>query len=221
MTQDLKIPKMLHFVWLGRPMPEHMERNVTQWQQMNPDWRTYLWTQDNIPMLRHYELYRDATAYVPRDAVYQFRADIIRLELLYDLGGFYADTDTRPLRPLKDALGGLEEFAAMEDRNWVGNTYLGAVPGHPIFADLIAGLASNVQRLKGKRPNRLSGPRYLTPIWRSHKGYTAPSHQWYPYSYTHVKNGNIPSDFDTNVMAVHEWFHTQTLLDNRRSRYSA
>jgi mannosyltransferase OCH1-like enzyme len=219
--QDLKIPKMLHFIWLGSPMPEHMERNVTEWQRLNPDWNAYLWTDKNIPILRHSELYRRAKDLVPRDAVYQFQSDIIRLELLYDFGGFYADTDTRPLRPLRDALGGLEVFAAAEDRNWVGNTYLGATPGHPIFRDLLSGLAANVRRLKGKRPNHLSGPRYVTPIWRAHKGYVAPSHQWYPYSYTNVKNGTIPSDFDTNVMAVHEWFHTQTLLDNRRSRYSA
>lgn len=216
MTQDLKIPRKLHFVWLGRPMPEHMERNVTAWQQMNPDWDAYLWTEKNIPILRHSELYRRAEEYVPRDAVYQFKADIIRLELLYDFGGFYADTDTYPLRPLGEALAGRDEFAAMEDHNWVGNTYLGAVPGHPIFAELISGLESNVRRLKGKRPNHLSGPRYLTPIWKAHQGYVAPSHQWYPYSYTHVRNNMIPSDFDTNVFAVHSWNHTREVMEARR-----
>lgn len=217
MTEDLKIPKRLHFIWLGKPMPEHLQRNVMEWRRLHPEWTTYLWTEKNIPILRHTRLYRRAKDYVPADAVEQFQADIIRYELLYDFGGFYADVDTRPLRPVDSALKGLDAFAAAEDRNWVGNTYLGATPGHPIFADLIAGLDSNVRRLRGKRPNHLTGPRYVTPIWRAHKGYVAPSHQWYPYSYTHVKNGNVPSDYDTNVYAVHEWHHTQRVMENRRA----
>lgn len=215
--QDLKIPKMMHFVWLGRPMPESMERNVTDWQLMNPGWRAYLWTDRNVPILRHSALYRRAEDYVPRDAIYQFRADIIRLELLYDFGGFYADTDTRPLRPLDAALGGLEVFAAMEDRNWIGNTYLGSVPGHPIFHDLVSGLAASARRYKGRRPNQISGPRYLTPIWRAHGGYTAPSRQWYPYSYTDVKRNTLPDDYDSNVFAIHEWNHTREVMEARNA----
>jgi len=217
MTQDQKIPKKLHFIWLGKPMPEHLQRNVMEWRRLHPDWLTYLWTEKNVPVPRHDRLYRRAKDYVPTDAVEQFQADILRYELLYDFGGFYADVDTRPLRPIGEALAGREVFAAAEDRNWVGNTYLGSVPGHPIFADLIGGLAANVRRLKGKRPNHLSGPRYLTPIWRAHGGYVAPTEQWYPYSYTHVKNGNVPSDYDTNVYAVHEWHHTQRVMENRRA----
>lgn len=216
MTQDLKIPKMMHFVWLGSPMPEHMRSNVAEWRRLNPDWLAHVWTEKNIPILRHSDLYRRAQDLVPKDAVYQLQSDIIRLELLYDFGGFYADTDTRPLRPLREALEGHEVFAAAEDRNWVGNTYLGSTPGHPIFADLIRGLDANVRRLKGKRPNHLSGPRYLTPVWRAHGGYVAPSAQWYPYSYTHVKNGNIPTDYDPDVFSVHTWNHTKEVMEARR-----
>lgn len=216
MTEDPKIPKKLHFVWLGRPMPEHMQRNVTAWKEMNPDWTTYLWTEKNIAILRHTELYRRAKELVPPDAVYQFQSDIIRLELLFDFGGFYADTDTYPLRPLDEALAGREVFAAAEDRNWVGNTYLGAVPGHAVFRDLLSGLAGNVRRHPRKRPNHLSGPRYLTPIWRAHNAYVAPSRQWFPYSYTHVKNDAIPYDYDSDVFAVHEWNHTREIMERRR-----
>lgn len=217
MTQDVKIPKMLHFIWLGRPMPEHMERNVTAWQQMNPDWSAYLWSEKNIPELRHDEMYRRAENYVPRDAIFQFRSDLIRLELLYDFGGFYADTDTFPLRPLAEALAGREEFAAMEDRNWVGNTFLGATPRHPIIHRLIKGLADSAHRRRGQRPSRISGPRYLTPIWKTLGGYTAPSRQWYPYSYTDVKRNSLPDDYDSDVFAVHEWNHTREVMEARHA----
>lgn len=217
MMQDMIIPKSLHFIWLGKPMPDHLAANVKRWRELHPDWNTYLWNERNIPLLRHVDLYRRAKDLVPADAVAQFRSDIIRYEILFDFGGFYADVDTRPLRPLGEALAGREVFAAAEDRNWVGNTYLGATAGHPLFADLIRGLDSNVRRLKGKRPNHLTGPRYLTPIWRAHNGHVAPSHQWYPYSYTHVKNGNVPDKFASDVFAVHSWNHTREVLEARHA----
>lgn len=215
MTQDTKIPKMLHFIWLGRPMPERMEHNVTEWQRMNPDWSAYLWSEKNIPELRHDEMYRRAENYVPRDAIFQFRADIIRLELLYEFGGFYADTDTYPLRPLGEALAGRDEFAAMEDRNWVGNTYLGATPRHGLIHELLKGLADSAHRRRGQRPSHISGPRYLTPIWKTWGGYTAPSELWYPYSYRDVKRNSLPDDYDSNVFAVHEWNHTREVMESR------
>ena len=216
--QDAKIPKRLHFIWLGKPMPRHLADNVHQWRELHPEWQAYVWGEDNIPMLRNSELYRNARKLVPPDAVYQFQADIIRLELLYDFGGFYADVDTRPLKPIDEALTGHDAFAAAEDRSWVGNTYLGSTPGHPMFAELITHLTGNVRRHRGKRPNHLSGPRYLTPIWRRHGAYVAPSHQFYPYSYTDVKAGTVPTTFAPDVVAVHGWNHTREVLEARRVR---
>jgi mannosyltransferase OCH1-like enzyme len=217
MTQDLKIPKHMHFIWLGGPMPDHLIDNLIRWRIHHLDWQFFTWSEDNLKWLENHTLFNRASSLVPKDAVYQFQADVARYEILYKYGGFYADADTRPLRPIDQALEGLEVFAAAEDRNWVGNTYLGAVPGHPLFHDLISGLSANVRRLRGKRPNHLSGPRYLTPIWRAHGGYVAPSHQFYPYSYTHVKTGNIPVNFPEDVVAVHQWNHTQEVMEARRA----
>jgi mannosyltransferase OCH1-like enzyme len=216
--QDNTIPKKLHFIWFGSPMPEHLQSNLSAWEAMHPDWCLHLWTEQNLPKLRNQGLFDRAADLVPRDAVYQFQADIARYELLYDIGGFYADVDTRPLQPIDDALTGRREFAAMEDQHWVGNTYLGAVARHPVFLDLIVGLEDNVRLLRGKRPNHLSGPRYLTKAWRRHRAYVAPSRLFYPFSYLDVKNGTVPNDYHQDVICVHEWYHTQTLTANRNFR---
>lgn len=215
---DMKIPRIMHFIWVGSPIPDRLMANVGTWREMHPDWGIHLWTDDNLPNLRNADLYHRAASLVPADAVGQFRADIARYELLYDFGGFYADVDTIPLRPVDSALKGHEVFAAMEDRSWVGNTYLGAVRRHSIFLDLITGLPGNVKRQRGKRPNKLSGPQYLTPVWKRHGGYTAPSRLFYPHSYSDVKNGTVPTDYDDDVFAVHQWFHTTTVMENRRAR---
>jgi mannosyltransferase OCH1-like enzyme len=218
MTEDLKIPRKMHFIWLGKPMPNHLRKNLTTWEYMHPDWEVTLWDESNLPMLHNQALFDQASKLVPGDAVEQFQSDILRYELLYNYGGFYADVDTNPLHRIDNALRGLDTFAAMEDHNWVGNTYLGAVPRHSIFRELVRGLPANVTRLRGKRPNHLSGPRYLTPIWRKYGGHTDPSRLWFPFSYSHVKTGTIPVSFDNDVIAVHQWHHTQSVMEARNAR---
>ena len=210
--------RSFHFIWFGKPMPQHLRDNILAWSAMHPDWKMNLWTESNLPKLRSQALFDNAEVLVPADAVNQFRADLARYELLYDHGGFYCDVDTRPLKRIDAELEGHEVFAAMEDRNYVGNTYLGSVPGHLIMREIIGAIPGNVKRNPGKRPNVLTGPKFLTPIWKRRGGYTARSERWYPYSYMHLKSGTVPDTFSDDVVAVHQWFHTSTALENRRAR---
>lgn len=214
---DLHIPKIMHHIWIGLPIPKYLQMNIRTWAEMHPDWDMKLWTEeeiDEIP-LKNRALYDQAEKIVPRDAVEQFRADIVRYELLSLFGGMYTDVDTRPLRPIEPALEGHKEFAAREDRTWVGNTYLAAVQGHPIMYALIDEMPRNVHRFRGKRPNKLSGPQYLTPIWNRHHGHVAPREQFYPYSYIDVKRGTVPDTFGPEVFACHSWDHTRRVLASR------
>lgn len=215
---DLHIPKIIHHIWVGGPMPEHLRANCLAWAELHLDWDFKLWTESEIDEigLQNRALYDQAEKIVPRDAVEQFRADIVRYEVLALFGGMYTDVDTRPLRNIEPALAGHHEFAAHEDRTWVGNTYLAAVPGHPIMQALVAGLPANVHRFRGKRPNKLSGPQYLTPVWNRHGGHIAPQRQWFPYSYIDVKRQTVPEKFAEDVFAVHAWDHTRRVLASRQ-----
>lgn len=211
------IPKIMHHIWIGDPMPSHLRANCAEWGRLHPDWDMKLWTEAEIDEigLQNRALYDQAEKIVPADAVEQFRADIVRYEVLALFGGMYTDVDTRPLRNIEPALAGHHEFAAHEDRTWVGNTYLAAVPGHPIMQALVAGLPANVHRFRGKRPNKLSGPQYLTPVWNRHHGHVAPQRLWFPYSYIDVKRQTVPETFAADVYAVHGWDHTRRVLASR------
>jgi mannosyltransferase OCH1-like enzyme len=210
------IPKLLHFIWFGKPMPAHLQDNIGRWQATHPDWEVLLWTESNVPTLRNQSLFDDAANLVPPDAINQFRADLTRYEILCSMGGFYADVDTYPLNRIDPELAGHEVFAAMEDRNYIGNTYLGCVPETMLFADIISSIPGSVRRNPGKRPNVLTGPKFLTPVWRRHHGYTAPSERFYPFSYSHVRNGNVPTEFGSEVVACHEWNHTVEVMERRK-----
>lgn len=208
----MSIPRHLHFIWVGSEIPVALHDNVIKWGQLNPDWTTFLWRDDDRPSLYNEDLYLRAAEYVPAHAVGQFRADILRYELLYHYGGFYADVDTLPLRPLGDVLGGLTEFAVMEDSEWIANTYLASEPNRPVFRALIERMKDNSDRQRGMAATKLSGPQYLTPIWREFGGHVDERTElWFPYSWRDVKRGIKEVHLPDDCYAVHEWAHQKGL----------
>lgn len=211
----MSIPKVIHQIWVGGSMPERYAAYRATWARHHPDWEHRFWSDDDLGWIPHRDLYDRADELVPGDAVGQFRADIARYAILAKHGGFYADVDTEALRPVDAALVGHDAFAAAEDDRWVGNTYLAAAPNHPVTFDLVDRLAASVQRHRGWRPNRMTGPHYLTPIWRRRRCHVAPRHLWFPYSYRDVYNDRVPGDYG-NAYAVHHWGHARDLVAARR-----
>lgn len=212
------IPRRLHFIWVGSPIPPRVAENITRWRDMHPTWKARIWTDRDLTWMRNRRLFNEAESIVPRDAVGQFRSDLARYEILFWKGGFYVDTDTYPLRPIDSSLAKHTEFAVQEDPAWIGNTYLGATARHPIMRDIIDGLDANIRRNRGKRANVLSGPKYITSIWKRHEGYVAPTVWGFPYSYTDVKRGTIPETMPRASYAVHEWDHTRRVMEARNAR---
>jgi mannosyltransferase OCH1-like enzyme len=212
------IPRKLHFIWVGPTMPPHLAANVDRWRELHPTWRVKIWTDRSLGWLTNQQLFSDAESIVPRDAVGQFRSDLARYEIILQEGGFYADVDTYPVKAIDDSILNRTEFAVQEDPTWVGNTYLGGRAGHPLFREIIAGIPLNVRRHRGRRANVLTGPKYITPIWRRHDGYVAPTAWGFPYSYTHVKRGTVPDRFGPDTYVVHQWQHTQTVMEARNAR---
>lgn len=212
-----RIPRQLHFIWVGKPMPPHLAENITRWRDMHPTWSVKVWTERDLNGLTNQRLFNEAESIVPRDAVGQFRSDVARYELILRHGGFYADVDTYPVRPI-DEMVYHREFAVQEDRTWVGNTYLGGGAGSRVFEAIVAGLGANVKRHRGRRANVLSGPKYITPIWLKYSGYVAPTSWGFPYSYTDVKHGTVPHVVPEETYAVHQWHHTQQVMEARSAR---
>lgn len=210
----MSIPKLIHQIWVGFSVPDSFKSNIVSWQRLNPEWNHALWTEENRPELHNEVLYRDAERYVPAHAVGQFRADILRYELLYQYGGFYADVDTYPLRPLGDLLDGLTEWAVREDSRWIANTYLAAEPEHAIFQELIEFLPDQAAFVKlPAAASVVSGPQYLTPIWQDMGGHVDERTElFFPYSWRDVKQGKEHMQtIHPEAYAIHEWAHQKGL----------
>ena len=89
------IPKKIHFVWVGGPLPAAQKRYIRTWKDQNPGYELVHWSESNI----------DFSIPAIRTAHQQKRwskvADIVRLMAVHEQGGIYLDTDFELRKPLE------------------------------------------------------------------------------------------------------------------------
>lgn len=211
------IPKMLHRIWVGGKIPDHLAAFEQDWRRLHPDWQFKLWTDKDFGWLQNQNLYDRAKVIVPPDAVGQFRSDLARYEILKRYGGVYADCDVEPIRNFDDLLN-VKGFAGWEETNlFAGNTVLGSVARHSIWDQMIDAIPNAVKANAGKAATWLSGPRVLSRIvsarGRVDDFVVYPQKHFFPYSYKDVKRATVDpslSDYPGSY-AIHHWEHTRTL----------
>jgi mannosyltransferase OCH1-like enzyme len=215
------VNRLIHMIWLGSPIPDRFAGNIGDWQLLNPSWRLNIWTEP-LPDMLNLDLYERAHEYVKSDAVWQFRADLLRYEVLFRYGGFYCDTDTKPLRPLGDLFDGLTEFAVREDPSWVANTYLATEPCTDLFAALTERQREHAKQFSGHAAaGVVSGPQYLTPIWHEFGGHVDErTALWFPYNWSHVRQRTESRvKISEDAYAEHFWAHSRERRKRTDSEY--
>ncbi len=122
------IPKKLHYMWLGRkPLPESLQNCIDSWKKYCPDYEIIEWNEDNYDINKHPYM---REAYEAEN--YGFVPDYARLDILYEHGGIYMDTDEELFRSLDNMLY-QEAFCGVE--KWQDISFgacAGSVKGHPI-----------------------------------------------------------------------------------------
>lgn len=207
----LAIPETFHFMWFGGEIPQELAMYPISWINRHPGWQVQIWNENNLPALRNQDLFDNAEE-IAGDCAGQLRADVARLEVLEEFGGVYVDCDFECLKPITPLLDGVECFAAWEEQDkWINNAIFGSVPHHLFLRDLIKNLPDNVERKKRHRPNVMSGPQFVTPVWMSgfYKDVRIfPQSYFYPYSYSELDRSG---DEFPDAYAVHHW-------NNKRSK---
>lgn len=145
--ETYRIPPIFHQIWIGpRPFPAKYKKWQKTWQTM-PGWKYKLWTDKDL----------EDFPFVNRDLFLKeknmgARADILRMEILYQEGGVYIDTDFECLKPeVFDILNRAYDFYTGitpldGEIYYLANGLIASIPGHPILKGFIE------NRRKAKTP---------------------------------------------------------------------
>lgn len=191
------IPRIIHQIWLGNDaIRPDFQKNRQSWINLHPGWEVKLWTAEGLPNLLNQQSFDAADHFV-------LKADILRYELVYKYGGFYADMDVEALQPFDSLLDHRAVFA-WEQPHVVGNACFGAVPGHPALERVIRLLPDNFRRMHDVLDR--TGPFLLTRALESCFSADSitmlPEETFYPYRWNERHKASGPFG---NSMAVHHW----------------
>jgi len=129
------IPKIIHQIWLGGPLPMELEELVDNVKKahVGRGWQYKLWTDDDLKDLQLYN-----QKYFDEAKNAGARSDMLRYEILYRYGGVYLDTDYEVLQPFDELHYLYDMYVGMEPLDTkiakVGLSIVAARPGHPAVA---------------------------------------------------------------------------------------
>lgn len=94
------IPKIIHYCWFGGcEIPDHDRKCIESWKRFCPDYEIIRWDESNydVHKIRYmHEVYEAKK--------WGFVPDYARLDIVYEHGGVYLDTDVELIRNIDDLL---------------------------------------------------------------------------------------------------------------------
>lgn len=120
------IPKVIHYCWFGgNPIPEKDQACIDSWKKYCPDYKICRWDESNYDITKNQYMYE---AYKAKK--WGFVPDYARLDIIYNHGGIYLDTDVELIKNLDDLLEN-EAFVGYEDDEHINfGLGFGAVKNH-------------------------------------------------------------------------------------------
>ena len=197
------IPNTFHHIWINQSepaLPEPFAGYRRSWMQHHPHWDFRLWNVEAID----FELRRSDL--LARCGSYAQTADVLRLELLYRLGGVYVDTDFECFKPIDLLLAGARTVFCSENGAVISNSFIAAEAGSPLILRLLDRLP---QTLGGPYPNQETGPGFFTRellgMGFGEEVRLLPSRYLYPYS---MGQSRATAETHPEAYAAHHWAHS-------------
>ncbi len=127
------IPKKIHYCWFGkRKIPDFLKNCMESWSKYCPDYEIIQWNETNFDVSKY-----EYTQQAYENEKYGFVTDVARLDILYQHGGIYMDTDVKLLKSFNELLYqrgfvGVEKWGNINTGGGVG-----VVPYHPMIQEMI------------------------------------------------------------------------------------
>jgi hypothetical protein len=161
-----RIPKIIHQIWLGSPVPRKYFTWMRTWAELH-GWEYMLWTNEEAEafLLYNQDLYIQSSNFGEK-------SDVLRLELLLHYGGIYVDIDFEcvnssvldELNRSFDFYVGFEpvDHGTMNGTYKICNAIIAATAHHPIIKNLIINMRSNWNQHQSQTAVQKSGPDYFS-----------------------------------------------------------
>ena len=210
MKYNIKIPKVIHQIYIGeKEMPNQQLEWRKTWQKFNPDWELILWDDERLKTIDLQN--EDSFKYCKSIAS---KVDLIRLEIIYNFGGLYIDTDFECLKSIDSFFHDKDFIACRQNPKGptVCNAFVAAAPKHEILSKLIDDTPKRGAAHKPEGCVEKFGPRFLTDVIDEIYGdefkysESFDPKNIYPYMWTKKHNPN--DDFKKiypDAYAVHHW----------------
>lgn len=158
--QNSQIPKIIHQIYLGdNPLSEQELYWQKTWIDKNPDWSHVLWDDAKIESdlkITHPTVFENCKSFAEK-------SDILRLEILYQFGGLYVDTDFECLKNIDPLFQDREIVLFLEKPKKICNAFFGSSKRNSDVKRLIDGLPSRKKSHGNHRSVAFKyGPEYIT-----------------------------------------------------------
>lgn len=206
-TTSSMIPKIIHQMWIGPQSPPF--ELLKTWKEKNPSWQYVFW--DNLA-IKKFKFKNQAQ--IDKMEEWNGKCDIMRYEILHQMGGFFVDADTICLRPLNDELFTYDNIAVYENEKSRGGLVACGYMGCKPESELMKLCIENIEIVESPAWWYV-GPAYFTEI----------INRFYPDIKIHNSELFIPNHYsghrtNNNPYADHLWGNTYKNY-NKLSIYKA
>ncbi len=109
-----------------------MQKCIASWKKFCPDYDIIEWNEDNFDIDKY-----PYARYCLDNKKYAFLSDFVRLQVVYEHGGIYFDTDVEVIKSIDDLLA-YEAFYAFENDEYVATGLgFGAQAEHPTIKAMV------------------------------------------------------------------------------------
>lgn len=208
----MTIPKIIHQIHLGsNPLSIQQLEWQKTWKIYNPDWQHILWNDKSISTLTIQN-----TTQLNNCKNFAEKSDILRLEILYQFGGLYIDTDFECLKninPLIEKYSSKNLIIFLETKKQIGSAFIISDKNNKLLKKLLDYIPAREISHKNHSTNLKYGPKYITDILGLNiaieDGFNSKIKTVYPYIWTekHRSKENF-KETHPEAYAAHHWFHS-------------
>lgn len=216
------IPKIIHCCWFGgKEIPKEYKKYIATWRKQCPDYKIYCWTEKNYDINRN-QFMKDAYD----KQKWGFVPDFARLDIIYNYGGIYLDTDVELLKNLDDLLNN-QMFVGMENKGYIAlGLGFGAEKGHPFIKELRDRYKEMEFLCEGDVVKNLASPSVQTPMFKKKYKVNFRENKTYRFEdcTVYAKEYFCPESFPSGDVEItdntYSWHHYSASWYSKRDRFA-